>query len=490
MVKDYNWGEFKPWAHQEEGFYRARNREFYAHLWEMRTGKTAVIIHQAAYLKSQGKIDGLLVMSPNYVKTVWEDDFLEHAPEWLEYDFRVWSPSKKMEEEIKEWGPNLGLNVLAMNEEAFSTKRGTEVAEAFLKKHNAMFVIDEATSISNHRAKRTKSVLKMRQLAPYRRILTGTPVTKGPLDLWAPFYFLDPGILGFSNFYGFRNRYAVMGGFKGKEVKGYIDIDMIKSRVERHSDRILRSDIRDMPPKIYQKLTVPMTPEQGRIYDEMRKEMLAEWENADREKRRLEVRAILTQILRLQQVTGGYIPSNSDDPDEIYRAPEPIPGSNPKLEALLGYIELNQEAEKVVIFARFRAEIAGIVSELTEKYGEDSVVEFHGGIKEDQKLTNRRRFQDPDDPARFFVANQRSARMGLDLSVARLVLWYSNSFDLLDRIQGEDRTETLKGELESTLHVDLLAAGTVDDKVVLPSLREKKKLSDLVTGDEPLSSWI
>lgn len=489
-MKDYYWGGFKPWEHQERDFYRSRDREAYAHLWDMRTGKTAIVVHTAAYLKSQGKINGLIVMSPNYLKEVWRDEFEKNAPEWLEYDFIVWSPTNKLEEEIKTWEHGEKLNVLAMNEESFSTKRGVSVAERFLKKHNALFVIDEATSISNHKAKRTKNVLKMRTLAPYRRILTGTPVTKGPLDLWAPFYFLDPGILGFSNYYGFRNRYAIQGGFKGKEIVGYVDIDTIRSRVERHSSRVLRSDIRDMPPKIYQKATVPLTKEQARIYDEMKREMLAEWENADREQRRLEVRAVLTQALRLQQVTGGFLPSETNDHKEPFRAPEAIPGGNPKIDALLGYLERTEPEAKVVIFARFRAEIAAISKALSGEYGTDSVVEFHGGVSEEDKTVNRGLFQDPEDPARFFVANQRSARMGLDLSVAKLVFYFSNSFDLLDRLQTEDRTETLIGALESTLYVDLLAAGTVDDKMILPSLREKKKLSDMITGDEPISNWI
>lgn len=488
-ARDYNWGGFTPWAHQEASFYRARDRLVWAHFWEMRTGKTPTVIHEAAYLKSRGKIDGMLVTSPNYLKDVWAEQFEEHAPDWLDTNIVVWEPKEKVQREVVAMRPDGPLNVLLMNEEAFSTSRGVAVATAFLKAHQALWVVDESTSIANHKAQRTKNILKMRTLAPYRRILTGTPSTKSPLDLWAQMYFLDPGILGFSNFYGFRNRYATLGGFKGKEVVGYIDIDLIQSKLSRHSDRVLRSDIRDMPPKLYQKATVPLTPQQEKIYAEFKAEMLAEWENTDREHRRLEVRSILAQMLRLQQVVGGFVPSEDEDGDVPYRAPEPIPGGNPRLDALVGYAQASDDGTKIVIFARFRAEIQAIVERLRGTFGEQSVVEFHGGVKPAEKDAAKRAFKDPDSPVRFFVANQRSARMGLDLSVAKLVLWYSNSFDFLDRIQGEDRTETVKSESESTMHVDIISSAPID-RTVLQSLRDKKKISDLVTGDEPLSNWI
>jgi SNF2 family DNA or RNA helicase len=483
--------------HQERSFYRARDREFYGHLWDMRTGKTAVIIHQAAYLKAKGKIDAVLVVSPNYLKSVWADQFEEHAPGWLEYEARVWQASAKMEREVNGWEPDDRLSVLLMNEEAFSTKRGVDVAEKFLKRHKVLMIVDESTSIKSPTAKRTKNVLKLRTLAAYRRILTGTPTTTGPLDLWAQFYYLDPGILGFSNYYGFRNRYAMMGGFKGKEVKGYIDLDIIQARIDRHSDRYLRTDVRDMPPKLYQRATVDLTSEQQRLYDTVREEMLAEWEHAPNEQRRLEVRSILAQMLRLQQIVGGFLPSEKGDEDDSgaysrrtpYRSPEPIPGGNPKLDALLGYIGMSEPGTKIVTFSRFRAEIAAIVARIEDAYDPESVVQFHGGVKPAEKEVNKRAFVDPESPVRFFVANQRSARMGLDLSVSSLVLYFSNSFDYLDRVQSEDRTETILSESESTMYVDLMASVPIDE-TIRRSLLDKRKLSEMVTGDEPLSSWI
>lgn len=476
-TKGYNWGGFLPYKHQRDHVINHGADEHHALLWEMRTGKTPSVIHTIAFLKSQGEISGALIMAPNYLKTEWRDQFQEHAPDWLEYDLHLWYPTAKIEEQVNALRGNGRLNVLIMNEEAFSTKRGAEVAARFLNNHRALFAIDEATAIANPKAKRTKNVMKLRPLADYRRILTGTPITKGPLDLWAPFYFLDPNILGYKTYFGMRAQHAVMGGFKGKEILGYVGVDKLQKRVERVSSRVLRSDVRDMPPKVFNKILIPLdtNPEQKRLYEQMKNEMIAEWEG-----KRLEAMVILSQLLRLSQITGGFVPHEESDGQAVA-----IPGVNPKLEALVTAIK--QTDEPVVIFSRFRAEIAAISDRLQQEYGEGSVVEYHGGVTQKDKDAGKRRFINGE--ARFFVANQASARMGLDLSVASLVCYFTNSFALLDRIQTEDRTETVKHDKGSTTYLDLVMEDTLDLKV-LESLVGKQKLSDLITGDTRLQEWI
>lgn len=475
MSRGYDWGGFTPWEHQRAILNRSATREYFALLMDMRTGKTPVIIHNAAYLKSRGEIDGLLVMAPNYLKSEWAEQFITHAPDWLEYDVHIWTPTVKAEKEIRALRGDGRLHVLVMNEEAFSTKRGEEVASAFLYHHKAMFAIDEATSIANPKAKRTRAVLKMRPLAPYRRILTGTPITKGPLDLFSPFYFLDPSILGFKTHHGMKLRHCVLGGFKGKEIMGYVKMDELDKKIAPHSARVLRGDVRDMPPKLYKQIPLDMTPEQGKIYQQMRDWMVAEWEG-----KRLEAAVVLSQLLRLQQITGGFIPAEGED------TAGPIPGVNPKIEAIMQIVA--QTDEKVIIFSRFRPEIAAITKRLREKYGDDSVAEYHGGVGNDDKTRFKHAFKD-DPNVRFFVANQRSARMGLDLSVASLVVYMTNSQDLLDRLQTEDRTETIVRDKGSTTYIDLVMKGTFDEKI-MESLAAKVSLSNLITKDTRLESWL
>lgn len=476
--KGYPWGGFKPFKHQRKSFHDTATDVVHAFLWEMRTGKTPMIIHTAAFLKSHGEIDGVLIMCPNYLKTEWRDQFEEHAPDWLDYELHIWKPRKKIEREVRALEGNGVLNILVINEEALSTDRGYKVAGNFLNKHNALMAIDEATSIKNHKAKRTKNVMKLRGLTDYRRILTGTPITQGPLDLWAPFYFLDPNIIGYKSWYGMRNRHAIMGGFQGKQIMGYVDTETLQNRIAPVSSRVLRSDVRDMPPKNYQKIMIPRdtNSEQDRLYRQMKDEMIAEWED-----KRLEAMVVLSQMTRLSQITGGFIPHEDSD------GAVPIPGKNPKIETLLSVLE--QTDEPVVIFSRFRAEIAAISDRLRDAYDDDAVVEFHGGVDNDAKDVAKKRFMDPDDSARFFVANQASARMGLDLSIANLVVYFTNSFALLDRVQTEDRTETVKRDKGSTTYLDLVMEDTLD-MTVLKALAEKQKLSDLLTGDTRIQDWV
>jgi SNF2 family DNA or RNA helicase len=474
----YNWGGFRPYPHQVEGVAEAIDLDAWAWLWDMRTGKTAVTIHNAAYLRQQGEIDGLLVMCPNYLKAEWEEQFHEHAPDWLQYEIALWRSGVASRRAVARLHPDNGtFNVLVINEEALSTKAGLEAVVKFLTDHEAMWAIDEATSISNPKAKRTKAVLKYRHAAKYRRILTGTPITKGPLDLWAPFFFLDPDILGYKTWYGMRNRYAIMGGYMGKETVGYRDTDVLKKLVAGHSSRVLRSDVRDMPEKIFTTVTVDMNPKQRAIYDDLKRTMVAYWDD-----KVVEVNTVLVQMLRLQQITGGFVPADADWMGEQVDAPVagPIPGPNPKLDALAGIVA--QTDEQVVIFARFKAEIRAIV----ERLGPDMCSQYHGGIKEQHRAEQKRRFM--VGQTRFFVANQQSARMGLDLSQANLVIYYSNSFALLDRLQSQDRTETIHRDKGSTTYIDLVAANSLDSGVA-DNLRAKKSISDLITGD-PLEEWL
>lgn len=477
-MSPYNWGGFEPMLHQAAEVQRSGLREAWGLLWDMRTGKTATTIHTAALLRQQGRISGVLVMCPNYIKAEWATQIMEHSPSWLNYEVAVWRPGAPARRAAEALAPENGtLNFLVMNEEAFSTAKGVEVARSFLEKHDALWVIDEATSIANPKAKRTKAVLRMRDLAPYRRILTGTPITKGPLDLWAPFYFLDPDILGYKTWYGMRNRYAILGGFKGKETVGYRDTDVLKKLVADHSSRVLRGDVRDQPEKLYQKVIVEMSPKQRTIYNDLKRTMVAYWDD-----KVLEVNTVLVQMLRLQQITGGFVPADADWMGEQLDAPVagPIPGPNPKLDALEGIV--GQTDESVVIFARFRAEIAAIV----ERLGPENCSQYHGGVREQDRVEEKRKFMEGE--TRFFVANQSSARMGIDLSQANLVVYYSNSFALLDRLQSEDRTETVLRDAGSTTYIDLVAEGTLDE-VVAENLRNKKQISDLITGD-PSLEWL
>ena len=189
-----------------------------------------------------------------------------------------------------------------MNIEAFSTKKGMIIAQKFLLAHQTLMAIDESTTIKSPTASRTKNVLKLRTYAKYRRILTGSPVTKSPLDLYTQCYFLDPFYLDFSSYYSFKNRYALMvdrnvGSHSFKLVTGYIRLDELNSKLNKFSYRVLKEDCLDLPEKVYMKRIVSLTPEQLKAYTEMKKHALTELEG-----KQTSAASALAQLIRLHQM--------------------------------------------------------------------------------------------------------------------------------------------------------------------------------------------
>ncbi len=517
VVTDYKFGTV-PYEHQKAAFLMSREPENFALLMQQGTGKTKVIIDTVYWLYLRSLVKGALVISPNSVKEVWDEEITLHSPDYIKYRTTVYSSGMKKAEcerlEVVLSNPvEQGVDWLIMNVEAFSSKKGGEIAMRFLKSRSSLITIDEATRIKTPGAKRTKNIMKLRPWARYRRILTGTPVTNGPLDVFSPFKFLSPDIIGYGSYYSFRNHFATMGGWNGKEVTGYQHIDELTKLLDPHSYRVLREDCLDLPEKVYQKLIVEMAPEQKRIYDRMRNEMIADMG----EREVVTTTMVLTQLLRLQQIAGGFLGGirkvsmsvvdaaadssqiSDDDLAKIINAvvtAEPsdgnvlpyskaIAGPNPKVAALLEVAD--DVTGKVVVWSRFRQEIKLIADSLREKYGEDSVVEFHGGVNTADRKTARLRFQDPKSPVRFFIGNQAAGGLGITLTQAQTVVYYSNTFSLEDRLQSEDRVHRI-GQDNTVTYIDLVIKKTVDVKLI-KALRNKQGLANQVTGDT-WKEWI
>ena len=497
-VTDYKWGT-KPYIHQKKAFLLSRDLENFALLMEQGTGKTKVLIDTAVWAYINSRIDGVLVICPNSVKSVWPEEIALHTPSWSSTKVMTYSAGMnkasraELECMLSRTGGTGSLDWLIMNVESFSTAKGGEIATRFLKGHQTLMTVDEATRIKTPGAHRTKNIIKLRHLATMRRILSGLLVTNSPLDVFGPFKFLDVMILGFTSFYAFRNHFAIMGGWNGKEVVQYANLDELQILIDAHSYRVLKVDCLDLPPKIYQKLVVKLSPEQQRVYDEMRDDMIANLSEAEH----VSVTMVLVQMLRLQQIVGGFVGgvtattlSSADlSPAAVTARADPrvsmIPGTNPKMKILL---ELTQDIPgKMIIWARFRAELAMISSALRAAYGHDAVVEFHGGRSVDERTEARVSFQDPDGPVRFFIGNPQAGGMGITLTQATTVVYFSNSFSLEDRLQSEDRSHRI-GQKNNVTYIDLVAKGTVDTKIVR-SLRSKHSLASQVSGDS-FKEWI
>ena len=265
----------EPYAHQLSALEKSWDKDEYAYFMEMGTGKSKVLVDNVAMLYDKGKINAALIIAPKGVYRNWySQEIPNHLAGHIDHKTILWTAttSKAKDKEYQQlFKPDLDLHILIMNVEAFSTKKGLEFATKFLNCHKTIMAIDESTTIKTPTAKRTKAILNLGKLAKYRRILTGSPVTKSPLDLYTQCGFLDEELLGFSSFYTFRNRYAVMvdRSFGGRRVQipaGYRRLDELSEILKKFSDRVLKQDCLDLPEKTYVERQVELTEDQKKTH--------------------------------------------------------------------------------------------------------------------------------------------------------------------------------------------------------------------------------
>ena len=276
----------KPYAHQLKALEMSWNKEVFAYFMEMGTGKSKVLLDNIAMLYDKGKINGVLIVAPKGVYKNWYDSEIPiHLPDHINSNVVLWQSLTTKEQKRKYdslFKPDFDiLNIFIMNVEALSTKKGLEAARQFLNVKRTLFAVDESTTIKNPRAKRTKNILNLSKMGKYRRILTGSPVTKSPLDLYTQCFFLDPFLLDHSSYYTFRTRYAVMRTmhFNGRSINvvvGYHNLAELAEKLKPFSYRVLKDDCLDLPPKTYMKRVIQLTSEQKRVYDQMKQMALAE----------------------------------------------------------------------------------------------------------------------------------------------------------------------------------------------------------------------
>ena len=469
----------KPYAHQLTALEKSWNRETYAYFMDMGTGKTKVLIDNAAMLYDKGKINGVLIVAPKGVVGTWyNQEIPTHLPDHIENVTILWQSNinKKQLEKLESlFEVEESLHILIMNVEAFSTTKGVDFAAKFLSCHETLMAIDESTTIKNPKAKRTKSIIKLSERAKYRRIMTGSPVTKNPLDLFSQCYFLDPFHLNHESYYSFRMRYAVMktaniAGRKIQLVSGFRNLGELSEKLKPFSYRVLKEDCLDLPDKIYMKRQINLSPDQYKLYEQMKKEALAILNG----KKVTTVNA-LTQLMRLHQITCGHF--TSDD-----GSTQPI--KNNRIDELMDVLE---EIEgKAIIWAHYQYDITTIIKEVTKVHGPGSVVDYYGLTPQDERQPNIKKFQ-ADPRGRFMVGTPSTGGYGITLTAANTVIYYSNGYDLEKRLQSEDRAHRI-GQQKSVTYVDILAEETVDEKIV-KSLRKKINIASEVLGEE-LKSWI
>ena len=465
----------KPFEHQLKALKESWNRQVWAWFMEMGTGKTKVCIDNIAVLYDKGKIDRALVIAPNGIKRNWRNELSVHMPDHVNYRVAVWSasPKKKEKDELEQLSVMTDdLTILIMNIEAFSTQRGAEFARKFIFSGSCFMVVDESTTIKNHAARRTKHIMKISKLAKYRRIMTGSPVTKSPLDLYSQLEFLGGWILDQSNYYAFRSRYAVIvqrsvGTHSFQHIIRYQRLDELQDKLKDCSTRVLKSDCLDLPEKLYTKRSVAMTPEQLKAYVEMKKSAITFFENNP-----MTAASVLTQMIRLHQITCGHVKTDDGEIKTI---------KNNRIKELL---QVLQETEgKVIIWAVYRHDIQTIEKEIENEYGKESVASYYGDTKDSIRQSIVDRFMDSNDSLRFFIGNPKTGGYGLTLTSSHTVVYFSNDYSLEVRMQSEDRAHRI-GQTNKVTYVDLMAEGTIDEKIV-KALNNKIDLASQVMGEDP-----
>jgi len=469
-----------PFLHQKAYLSRFWDAKVAALFADTGTGKSFMLINNAAMLYDTGKINALLLVAPKGVYRNWFTlEIPKHMPAHVLHRMAIWDPSPKKKEKIaldKLFEVTEDFKILIMNVEAFSTDKGSRFAYRFLIAHKAMMAVDESTTIKNPGAQRSKNIEKIGKAAVARRILTGSPVTKSPLDLYQQCAFLSPDCLDQPSYYAFQARYAVtmerrMATHTFKEIIGYRRLDELKEKVQAFSFRVRKDECFDLPEKTYLRREVLLTDEQRTAYNQMVNAALAILGD------NMSTTAnVLTQIMRLQQIVCGHI--TMDDKTVL-------PLKNNRIRELMAAIE--EIDDKVIIWAHFRHDIEAIKLALQKEYGMNAVATYFGDTLSEDRSTIVESFQDPASPLRFFVGQPRTGGYGLTLTASATMIYYSNGYDLETRLQSEARIDRY-GQTRKMTYIDLFTPDTVDAKIV-EALQDKMNIANLVMGEEA-RKWI
>ena len=469
-----------PYKHQLKALEMSWNKPYFALFMEMGTGKSKVLLDNIAMLYDAGKINGALIVAPKGVVGTWyKQEIPTHLPDHIENVPVLWQAninkgqSRKLGTLFK---TGEELHILIMNVEAFSTQKGVDFARKFLSCHNTLMAIDESTTIKNPDAKRTKNISKLSEGVKYRRILTGSPITKSPLDLYKQCEFLYPELLGHSSYYTFRTRYAVMktANFGGRSVQivvGYRNLSELSEKLKPFSYRVLKDDCLDLPAKTFMKRIVKLTPEQEKIYKQMKHLALAEMDG-----KTMSTATVLTQLMRLQQINCGHFTADDGTIKSI---------KNNRITELLDTLE--EIHGKVVIWGHYQYDVETIVEHLKKEYGDNSVVTYYGLTPMSDRQDNIQKFQDKESPVRFLVGTTQTGGYGITLTAASTMIYYSNGYDLEKRQQSEARIDRIGQHFPMT-YIDLMVENTVDERIV-KALRKKVNIASQIMGEE-LKAWI
>lgn len=482
-------------------------------LWDPGTGKSKACIDKMVYLYLTGRIDTVIIMAKKGEYTNWKyTELPEHVPsgharrkimedglwtgEWEDCPFPESVPTEYRtipyvcevyRSGLKEWEkqklrdlvkPSDKLRILNINAESMIYEGG-QVARAFAKsaRKGLMFILDESTLAKSHKSARSKEIYKLRKMADYRIIMTGTFSPNSPLDVWGQGLVLSDNVFGTTSFYSFKSEYCVeevqyFGQRSFKKIVGAKNLDRLNRKITTFASIKERHECIDLPSKIYKKIVVPLTDEQEKMYVEMRDLALAEFGDSTV----VEASSAMDIVAKLDQIAVGQLKLDNGG----YRIL-----SNNRVEAVLNQLE--NSSNRAIIWCNYRGMLEHLYEELRKNYDVHKVARYYGGVSDEEREEAVRLFQDPESELRFIVANQRSLGYGRTLTRGKENHYVSNGYNLEHRLQSEDRTMRL-GQTDSVLYNDYFSQGTVNEKIFV-SLRKKKNIMAEILGTT-IREWI
>lgn len=520
----------KPYQHQLDAFEKFKDRPYFALFMDMGTGKTKIAIDIAAYKYEKGLIDAVLVIAPNHVHTQWaKEEFPKHCS--VPYQMEIWvngEMNKKWYNARVETFLSQKINALkvfCVNVEAFQSSRILTYIATYVKRNTVFSITDEASRIKTPTAKRSKAIHKLNKYGS-RAVLTGTPATKSPFDLWSQFEFLNANYFNCS-FFTFQHRYGIMmrasNHQTGQVYNALIDeknFNIAKNKIKRlKEERAARnesteltsrdyellasllevseanirfiessteytkfkrmdelreiigndtfsakkSECLDLPPKVYEHVFTEMTPTQKQVYKNAKEKLRAEL--MDKE---LTIANKLVVTTRLQQICGGFFPFDEEDGTGIM----PIESKNAKLEKLMEDLEeVNFEDTKVIIWAAFVPELKLLYQELSKVY---NCCLYYGGVPDYKRDAIKRDFV--AGKYDVFIANTATGGFGLNLQNATLQYFFSNTFNVENRLQAEDRSHRI-GVQSTCVYKDVIIKDTIDERIYR-AIKAGRELND------------
>jgi SNF2 family DNA or RNA helicase len=467
---DFEYGT-APDTHQRIGFLLGRDLPGFMYFMEPGTGKSKILVDTAAHLYKTGKIKGILIAAENGLHLEWPAEFAKHAPKWLRYRAEIYRSGmgKKRKEAMADLVKTDCLRLVMLNLEALSHKSGRDFAEWFLKSQPTLFCVDESQLIGVPSSTRTRNAVTLAKLAPYRRILSGTPVAEGIERLYSQCRFTDDNILRLTRYSTFKHYFTKQVG-RWNKIVGYKNVDELMRRIGPYSYFKEKKDCMDLPERTFERLTVEMSDEQARMYGELKSQYTVEV----LEGKWVEAELAVARLVKLQQIASGFVRVEGENV---------IFSNTPRLKVMVSMAE--QARRKIVIWCAFKANVEMIHEALDEGgigsalyYGEQDAIENSEALREWRK---------PTGPKALVLTLKKGIR-GLTMNEADTMFYYSHTWSNEARTQSLERNYRRGQDLPTTVF-DFVAPGTVDVKI-LRALEKKQSIKELLKSPQTVKEWL